>query len=211
MRDCYLVARTCDNEVGVAISIRDPYTSPFTSRCKFARCLLLVRCLCSETVAIGFLSSVEPNFVERTALGSLKWRRSYSRWVNDAITSERSVLRKNPFLYFMPVSRWSRWYCFCTPDCARCQNRENTHTDRHTDRQNEYCNPRACAPRVNEKHWSANPRHNLTERWTDWYETELYQTTSKVRGIYIYRAWFQHRLHWCMYIYSKRLISNKTA
>ena len=31
MRDCHLVARTCDNEVGVAISIRDPYTSPFTS------------------------------------------------------------------------------------------------------------------------------------------------------------------------------------
>ena len=79
MRDCHLVARTCDNEVGVAISIRDPYTSPFTSRCKFACCLLLVRCLCSETVAIGFLSSVEPNFVERTALGSLKRRRSYSR------------------------------------------------------------------------------------------------------------------------------------
>ena len=69
---CHPVARTCDNEVGVAISIRDPYTSPFTSRCKFARCLLLVRCLCSETVAIGFLISVEPNFVERTALGSLK-------------------------------------------------------------------------------------------------------------------------------------------
>ena len=77
MRDCHLVARTCGNEVGVAISIRDPYTSPFTSRCKFARCLLLVRCLCSETVAIGFLSSVEPNFVERTALASLKQRRSY--------------------------------------------------------------------------------------------------------------------------------------
>ena len=34
MRDCHLVARTCDNEVGVAISIRDPYTSLFTSRCK---------------------------------------------------------------------------------------------------------------------------------------------------------------------------------
>ena len=34
MRDCHLVARTCDNEVGVAISIRDPYTSPFTNRCK---------------------------------------------------------------------------------------------------------------------------------------------------------------------------------
>ena len=34
MRDCHLVTRTCDNEVGVAISIRDPYTSPFTSRCK---------------------------------------------------------------------------------------------------------------------------------------------------------------------------------
>ena len=77
--DMTLVARTCDNEVGVAISIRHPYTSPFTSLCKFARCLLLVRCLCSETVAIGFLISVEPNFVERTALGSLKRRRSYSR------------------------------------------------------------------------------------------------------------------------------------
>ena len=76
---CHLVACTCDNEVGVAISIRDPYTSPFTSRCKFARCLLLVRCLCSETVAIGFLISIEPNFVERTALGSLKRRRSSSR------------------------------------------------------------------------------------------------------------------------------------
>ena len=25
MRDCHLVARTCDNEVGVAINIRDPY------------------------------------------------------------------------------------------------------------------------------------------------------------------------------------------
>ena len=34
MRDYHLVARMCDNEVGVAISIRDPYTSPFTSRCK---------------------------------------------------------------------------------------------------------------------------------------------------------------------------------
>ena len=29
MRDCHLVARTCDNEVGVAISNHDPYTSPF--------------------------------------------------------------------------------------------------------------------------------------------------------------------------------------
>ena len=34
MRDCHLVALTCDNEVGVTISIRDPYTSPFTSRCQ---------------------------------------------------------------------------------------------------------------------------------------------------------------------------------
>ena len=34
IRKRHLVARTCDNEVGVAISIRDPYTSPFTSRCK---------------------------------------------------------------------------------------------------------------------------------------------------------------------------------
>ena len=35
------------------------------------------------------------------------------------------------------------------PDCARCQNRENTHTDTQTHRQNKYCNPRACTPRVN--------------------------------------------------------------
>ena len=27
MRDCHLVARTCDNEVGVAISISDLYTT----------------------------------------------------------------------------------------------------------------------------------------------------------------------------------------
>ena len=134
MRDCHLVARTCGNEVGVAISIRDPYTSPFTSRCKFARCLLLVRCLCSETVAIGFLSSVEPNFVERTVLASLKRRRSYSRRVNDAITSERSVLKKNPFFIFHARIADT---AVCTPDCARCQNRENTHTHTHrqTDRQ----------------------------------------------------------------------------
>ena len=42
-------------------------------------CLPLVRCLRSENVAIGFLCSVEPNFVEKTALGSLKQRLSYSR------------------------------------------------------------------------------------------------------------------------------------
>ena len=148
MRDYHLVARTCDNEVGVAISIRDPYTSPFTSRCKWlARCLLLVHCLCSETVAIGFLSSVEPNFFERTALGSLKRRRSYSRWVNDAITSERSVLKKNTFYISCPYRAEVADTAVCTPDCARCQNRENTHTD------NKYCNPRACAPRVNNRPW----------------------------------------------------------
>ena len=39
MRDCHLVAHTCDNEVGVAISIRDPYTSPFTSRVQMTRSL----------------------------------------------------------------------------------------------------------------------------------------------------------------------------
>ena len=33
---------------------------------------------------------------------------------------------------------------------ARGARIRKTHT--HTDRQNEYCNPRACAPRVNEKH-----------------------------------------------------------
>ena len=32
--DCHPVARTCDNEVGVVISIRDQCTSPFTSRYK---------------------------------------------------------------------------------------------------------------------------------------------------------------------------------
>ena len=82
----------------------------------------------------SFLSSVEPNFVERTALGSLKRCRSYSRWVNDAITSDRSVLT---FLYFMPVSRL----------IARGARIGKTHTQTH--RQNKYCNPRACAPRVN--------------------------------------------------------------
>ena len=49
----------------------------------------------------------------------------------------------------------------------------------------------------NEKHWSANPRHNLTEmlhvlseQLADWYETELYQTNVKSQG-FIYRALFQ--------------------
>ena len=77
IRDCHLVARTCDNEVGVAISIRDPYNRRPRAGANDSLAVL-VRCLCSETVAIGFLSSVEPNFVERTALGSLKRRRSYS-------------------------------------------------------------------------------------------------------------------------------------
>ena len=31
IRAAHAVSRTCDNEVGVVISIRDPYTSPFTS------------------------------------------------------------------------------------------------------------------------------------------------------------------------------------
>ena len=50
----------------------------------------------------------------------------------------------------------------------------------------------------NEKHKSANPRHNLTEMLhalrKHWYETELYQTNDKCQGV-IYRASFQHRLH----------------
>ena len=37
-------------------------------------------------------------------------------------------------------------------------------------------------------------------KWTDWYETELYQTNVKSQG-FIYRALFQHSLHWLMYVY----------
>ena len=38
------------------------------------------------------------------------------------------------------------------PDCARCQNTENTHT--HTNRQTKFSNPCACAPRVNNTDYS---------------------------------------------------------
>ena len=135
MRDCHLVARTCDNEVGVAISIRDPYTSPFTSRCKFARCLLLVHCLRSETVAIGFLSSVEPNFVERTALGSLKRRRSYSEVSKRRHNFGTKRFKEKTLFYIScPYRAEVADTAVCTPDCARCQNRENTHTHRQTGR-----------------------------------------------------------------------------
>ena len=157
MRNCHLVARTCDNEVGVAISIRDPYTSPFTSWCKFARCLLLVRCLCSETIAIGFLSSVEPNFVERTALGSLKRRRSYSevskrrhnfgtkRFKEKSlfIFHARIALKSLILLFVRLIARGAR--------IGKTHRQTDRQTDRQTHRQNEYCNPRACAPRVNDK------------------------------------------------------------
>ena len=61
--------------------------------------------------------------------------------------------RKIPFYISCPYRAEVADTAVCTPDCARCQNRENTHTDRQTHRQthrqNEYCNPRACAPRVN--------------------------------------------------------------
>ena len=36
-------------------------------------------------------------------------------------------------------------------------------------------------------------------RWTDWYENWVVSNHVKSQR-YIYRAWFQHRLHWCMYI-----------
>ena len=126
MRDCHLVARTCGNEVGVAISIRDPYTSPFTSRCKFARCLLLVRCLCSETVAIGFLSSVEPNFVERTALGSLKRRHNFGT---------KRFKEKSLFIFHARIARKSLILLFVRLIARGARiGKTHTHTHRQTDR-----------------------------------------------------------------------------
>ena len=138
MRDCHLVARTYDNEVDVAISIRDPYTSPFTSRCKFARCLLLVRCLCSETVAIGFLSSVEPNFVESTRIPETT--------PELLEVSKRRFKEKSLFIFHARIALKSLILLFVRL-IARGARIGKTH--RQTDRQNEYCNPRACAPRVN--------------------------------------------------------------
>ena len=150
MRDCHLVARTCDNEVGVAISIRDPYTSPFTSRCKFARCLLLVRCLRSETVAIGFLSSVEPNFVERTALGSLKRRRSCSVSKRRHYFGTKRFKEKSLFIFHARIALKSLILLFVRLIARGARiGKTHTHTHTQTDRQDEYCNPRACAPRVN--------------------------------------------------------------
>ena len=76
--------------------------------------------------------------------------------------TERSVFKKNPFYISCPY-RAEVADTVCTPDCARCQNRENTHihththTHTHTDHgysiygQTKYCNPRACAPRVDNK------------------------------------------------------------
>ena len=149
MRDCHLVARTCENEVGVAISIRDPYTSPFTSRCKFARCLLLVRCLCSETVAIGFLISVEPNFVRKNGtripettpelLEESKRRHNFGT---------KRFKEKSLFIFHARIALKSLILLFVRL-IARGARIRKTQTDRQTDRQNEYCNPRACAPRVN--------------------------------------------------------------
>ena len=57
----------------------------------------------------------------------------------------------------------------CTPDCARCQNRENTHTDTQTD---------------------TNPRRNLTEMLHVLGEhtgmkLSCIKPTSKVRGLSI--------------------------
>ena len=138
-------ARTCDNEVGVAISIRDPYTSPFTSRCKFARCLLLVRCLRSETVAIGFLSSVEPNCTripETTPelLEVSKRRHNFGT---------KRFKEKSLFIFHARIALKSLILLFVRL-IARGARIGKTHT--HTDRQDKYCNPRACAPRVNNRH-----------------------------------------------------------
>ena len=129
----------------MAISIRDPYTSPFTSRCKFARCLLLVRCLCSETVAIGFLSSVEPNFVERTALGSLKRRRSYSEVSKRRHNfGTKRFKEKSLFIFHARIALKSLILLFVRL-IARGARIGKTHT--HTDRQDKYCNPLAHARR----------------------------------------------------------------
>ena len=129
MRDCHLVARTCGNEVGVAISIRDPYTSPFTSRCKFARCLLLVRCLCSETVAIGFLSSVEPNSVESSEILEVSKRRhnfGMKRFKEKSlfIFHARIALKSLILLFVRLIARGARIG----------KTHTHTHTDRQTDR-----------------------------------------------------------------------------
>ena len=74
---------------------------------------------------------------------------------------------------------------------------ENTHT--HTHRKTKYCNPRACAPRVNEKHSSVNPPrkivtfglktplHALSEHTG--LKTELYETNVQSHG-FIYKATF---------------------
>ena len=137
--DCHLVARTCGNEVGVAISIRDPYTSPFTSRCKFARCLLLVHCLCSETVAIGFLSSIEPNFVERTALGSLKRRRSYSEVSKRRHNfGTKRFKEKSLFMFHARIALKSLILLFVRLIARGARiGKTHTHTHTHTHRQTD--------------------------------------------------------------------------
>ena len=69
-----------------------------------------------------------------------------------AISLERSSFRKIAFLFS----------CFCSPQAAGiahrpprnlyCKNKRRQ-TDRQTDGQTKYCNPRcACAPRVNDDH-----------------------------------------------------------
>ena len=56
--------------------------------------------ICSETVVIGFLSSVEPNFVERTALGSLKRRRPRPRVLFDERRgTQRSEFNRSTFFW----------------------------------------------------------------------------------------------------------------
>ena len=73
-----------------------------------------------------------------------------SRWLSRSkfimlLTFELSSFRENDLLVYCishaVAADTSRW----TPKSVRGQNREN----RHTDTQDNYCNPHACVPRVN--------------------------------------------------------------
>ena len=78
--------------VGGAISISDPYICAVHESVSTNRTLSSQACcLCSENVAIGFKTSIEAYFMEKTAaLG----RRSCSRWANYAITFEQGIFSK---------------------------------------------------------------------------------------------------------------------
>ena len=72
--------------VGRAISIRDPYICANESHAVFHRTVVCA----VKTLAIGFKTSIEAYFVEKTALRC--W--SCSRRVNYAITFELSIFKK---------------------------------------------------------------------------------------------------------------------